>query len=171
MTNYFTADEHYGHDEIIIHCNRPYENTQRMVRDIIKRHNEVVKDGDTVYHIGDFSMAGPDRVTYVEHLVKRLNGLHVLILGNHDRVAPFNYVDVGFRSVHTALELTIDGHYVVLAHDPSIWNVLPNDRIFLCGHVHNLFRSMPEKRVINVGVDVWNFTPITFAQVLNELEI
>lgn len=172
MVDYYTGDEHYGHDEVIFHCGRPYKSNQRMVRDIIKRHNEVVKDGDTVHHLGDFCFAGPDRATYVQHILQRLNGTHILILGNHDQISALKYVDVGFRTVHTALELTIEGHHVVLAHDPSIWNVVDyKNTIFLCGHIHNLFRSIPDKRIVNVGVDVWDFYPITFAQILNELEI
>lgn len=173
MTEYFTADEHYGHDEIITHCERPYKNTQRMVRDIIKRHNSVVTEDDTVYHLGDFAMAGPDRATYVEQLVKRLNGTHILILGNHDRINAMKYVDVGFQSVHTSLvinrDIGEDGYTIVMAHDPSIWNIaFKTGAMFLCGHIHNLFKAIPEKRIVNVGVDVWDFYPVTLKQVLAE---
>ena len=172
MTEFYTSDEHYGHDEIIIHCGRPYKNTQRMVRDIIKKHNSVVGENDTTWHLGDFAMAGPDRAVYVEMLLKRLNGTHILILGNHDRIDAMKYVDIGFQSVHTSHVINRENHTIVMAHDPSIWNVVANSgSIVLCGHIHNLFKSIPEKKIINIGVDVWDFYPITLEQILDELRI
>jgi len=172
MTNYWTADEHYGHDQIITHCRRPYKNTQLMVRDIVKKHNSVVTEEDIVYHIGDFAFAGPDRATYVEQLVRRLNGIHILILGNHDRVAPFNLVEAGFQSVHTSLIIKEAGHTIIMAHDPSIWNCVSNMDplpIFLHGHIHNIWKSIRGKKMVNVGVDVWDFYPVSLEQILEEL--
>jgi calcineurin-like phosphoesterase family protein len=167
---YFTSDEHYGHDEIITHCKRPFRNSQIMIREIVKRHNSLVTEEDTVYHLGDFTMAGPGRSIYVEQLLRRLNGTHILILGNHDRIAPMEYVSVGFQSVHTSYMINRGDHTVVMAHDPSIWNTVADKGvIFLCGHIHNLFKSVPEKLIVNVGVDVWDFYPITLTQILIEL--
>ena len=174
MTEYFTADPHFGHDEIITYCKRPFRNSQIMTREIIKRHNNLVKNEDTVYWIGDFAMAGPDRALFVEGIMRRLNGTHILILGNHDQIKPLRLVDVGFQSVHTSLMLTVKGQKLVLAHDPSIWTVVANwdpQPIFLCGHIHDLFKSIPEKMIVNVGVDVWDFTPITIEQILAELNL
>jgi len=174
MTEYFTADEHYGHDQIITHCRRPYKNTQLMVRDIVRKHNSIVIEEDTVYHVGDFAFAGPDRSTYVEQLLKRLNGTHILILGNHDRIAPMKLVDVGFQSVHTSLIMDIAGHTVVMVHDPAIWNCVSNMDplpIFVHGHVHNVWKTIIEKKMVNVGVDLWNFYPVSFEQILKSLNL
>jgi calcineurin-like phosphoesterase family protein len=170
--NYYTADEHYGHDEIITYCNRPYRNNQVMTRDVIRRHNQVVKEGDTVHHIGDFAFAGPDRITYVENLLRRLNGKHILILGNHERINPLRLVDAGFWSVHTSLVIEEQGHKLVLAHDPSIWNCVANMDplpIFLHGHIHNVWKTVAEKKMVNVGVDVWDFYPVSLEQILKIL--
>ncbi len=172
--NFFTADEHYGHDEIITHCRRPFRNNQVMTREIIKRHNSVVKEEDTVYHIGDFAFAGPDRATYVESLLRRLKGQHVLILGNHDRIDALKYVNIGFQSAHTSFIIGFEGHTFVMAHDPSIWNCVSNMDplpIFIHGHIHNVWKSIVSKKMVNVGVDVWDFCPVSFEQILKELNI
>jgi calcineurin-like phosphoesterase family protein len=49
-----------------------------------------------------------------------------------------------------------------LAHDPAIYTAIENipNTVLLCGHIHNLFKHLlPDKRVINVGVDVWEHPP------------
>lgn len=169
MTLFFTADEHYGSKGIIHFCNRGYSDPTIMNQDIIYKHNSVVGLNDTVYHIGDITFDSDEKL--IKSILKQLNGTHILILGNHDKSNPFDLIEAGFRSVHTSLELIIDVYNVVLAHDPSIWTVVPPDTIFICGHIHKLFRSFPDKLVVNAGVDVHNFYPISFKQILEELKL
>ena len=79
---FFTADQHFGHENIIRFCNRPFGSAEEMDRELIRRHNEVVSPGDTVVHAGDFAFrnARPPQ-SYLEEL----NGEHVLVRGSHDR--------------------------------------------------------------------------------------
>ena len=170
--NFFTADEHYDDNEGILRfCNRPFSNGTNMVNAIIHRNNELVKAEDTVYHIGDFTFTNPADLSFISSILNALNGTHILILGNHDNADPHKLVDAGFRSVHTSLELKIDHQDVLLVHDPCVWTVVPPDSgiIFLHGHVHKLFQSIPDQKVVNVGVDVWNYYPISFETILETL--
>ncbi len=169
MTIFFTADEHYGDKGIIEYCNRGYPSPDLMNKDIIYKNNLTVKPGDTVYHLGDITFNND--LHLIRDIVKQLHGTHVLILGNHDRIYPFDLVEVGFQSVHTALKLNLQGFDVILAHDPSIWTVVPQGTVFICGHIHCLFKSIPEKLVYNAGVDVNNFYPVSFEQILQELNL
>jgi len=89
-----------------------------------------------------------------------------LILGNHDVLKPFTYVNLGFASVHTSLKIRIGNYDAYLIHDPSAWTVLPRDSILVCGHIHGLFKTLPEQKTVNVGVDVWEFKPITEERIL-----
>ena len=41
-TFFFTADEHYGHTNIIKYCERLFASVEDMDAEIIKRHNELV---------------------------------------------------------------------------------------------------------------------------------
>ena len=43
-TFFFTADEHYGHTNIIKYCERPYASVGEMDAEIIKRHNDLICD-------------------------------------------------------------------------------------------------------------------------------
>lgn len=160
MSKFFVADEHYDHENIIKGCGRPYKNTQEMNKDEIERHNSVVTKEDEVYHLGDIWWGNTENWRRFAKIFNQLNGKHHLILGNHDNLKPFAYVEIGFLSVHTSLKMGS----VHLIHDPSA-SCIDRNNLWLCGHVHDLF--VKQKNVINVGVDVWDFTPVSMNQILN----
>jgi len=162
MSIYFTADPHYGHYNAILYCNRPYKTSEEMDKALIKNHNEVVGKDDTVYIVGDLSLRSNQHMNYYQSVIRKLKGIKILILGNHDTLKPFSYVNnIGFRSVHTSLEITIDGIDLILCHDPAL-SCIDRSKIFICAHVHDLFKI--QKNVINVGVDVWDYKPVSFEE-------
>ncbi len=164
---YFTADQHFGHDAIIEYCKRPYKNSTQMDRVLIVNWNNVVKEDDVVYVIGDFSMVGPSHKQYLERITRKLNGEKHLILGNHDRLKPFDYVDIGFTTVHTTLQLP--GTDFIMHHDPSAV-CIDKSKKWIVGHVHDLFKTLNKGAVINVGVDVWGFHPVSLDAIIQCLE-
>lgn len=166
---YFTSDPHYFHNNIIRYCSRPFKDTNEMERVLIERYNSVVKPEDTCYWVGDSGFwRQPDQIG---RILKRLNGTKVLILGNHDdKFGPFTFVDQGFVSVHTSLIIHDLG--IVLNHDPSVHCCIPSSMALICGHIHGLFRHVRNDsglNVINVGVDVWDFTPVSEEKILEIL--
>ena len=162
MKNFFTSDPHYGHNNIIEYCNRPFKNSEEMDKCLIKNHNEVVTKDDTTIFVGDFSLRSNQHINYYQSIVRKLNGRKILILGNHDYLKPFTYVNrIGFWSVHTSLEITIEGIDLVICHDPAP-SCIDRSKSFICGHVHDLFKV--HKNVINVGVDVWDYKPVSFEE-------
>jgi calcineurin-like phosphoesterase family protein len=131
-----------------------------MNREIVRRHNERVKKEDTIYIVGDISLSKRDHD--IERYISKMNGTKILILGNHDALKPFTYVNMGFRTVHTALEInTFKGDFV-LVHDPAA-SCLDRTKIFLCAHIHDLFKMV--QNAVNVGVDVWNFYPVSLDEI------
>lgn len=167
---FFTSDEHWWHENIIKYCSRPYRNSKEMHKDFIARHNSVVGVDDVVWHLGDLSMLGANKANHIEKIFNRLNGSHHLVLGNHDDLKPFSYIKMGFVSVHTAMWFDRAGYTFVLAHDPSVYTIVENmgpKTFMLCGHIHGLFKHLfPKKRVINVGVDVWDYAPVSIERLL-----
>lgn len=166
-----TGDEHWWHNEINNYCARGLGTPKQAHKALIERHNDVVKEKDTVWHIGDLSMLGPSRAVHIERMFEKLNGIHHLVLGNHDDLKPFTYIRMGFVSVHTSMWFDREGYTLVLAHDPSIYTIIQNmgpKTYQLCGHIHNLFQHLlPEKRIINVGVDVWDYAPVSMETIIN----
>lgn len=142
---------------------------------IWKNHNNIVTPDDTVYMLGDLTMEGGSARQKLDPLLDRLNGNLIMILGNHDRIKPQVYVEMGFSSVHTSLTIEIDGRKIFLCHDPAVVQpgIIPEDvNLVLCGHVHASWKKVdtPTATIINVGVDMWDFSPINFEQILELID-
>jgi calcineurin-like phosphoesterase family protein len=77
MKIFVTSDTHFGHNNIIKYCNRPFKTSQEMDETLIKNYNSVVSNDDHVYFLGDFSMSNdPEYLNYIFH---RLHGRKFLI--------------------------------------------------------------------------------------------
>jgi len=143
------------------------ESVDKMNKGLISRWNERVKPEDTIFHIGDFCFKnsqnrGEGINVKASSWKDRLNGNIIFIKGNHDRN---NTVKTRIHS----LVLNLDNHYVNLVHDPLRADV--NFETNITGHVHNAWEIKRIRRgnsftdCINVGVDVWNYYPVTFDQI------
>ena len=105
----------FGHTNVIKYDGRPFKTAKEMDDTIIANWNSVVKDGDTVYHLGDFAFA---EVKRVEEILRCLNGNKVFIFGNHDRVMHDAAIKKHFSFMTTYYELKQDGEMIVLFHYP-----------------------------------------------------
>lgn len=160
---WFTSDQHLNHENMIDYAQRPFKRVGKMNYAIISNYRKVVDDKDTVYMLGDFTISGPQHRGVTEHFISQLPGTKILILGNHDKFNPFTYVDMGFQSVHTSLDI---GEFV-LTHDPAV-SIIDRSRNWLCGHIHTLFKK--KDNVLNVGVDQWGFYPVSIVEVRKEFK-
>ena len=148
-TYFFTADEHYGHANIIRYCNRPFKNVAEMDRELILRHNSVVADGDTVIHVGDFVVGKMDGSEYV----RQLKGTHVFLRGSHD-----HWLD---ETAHEIWEQVIDGVHVVACHYAMrVWPRSHYNSWQVHGHSHGNLE--PIGKQWDVGVDNNDFYPVSF---------
>ena len=152
---YFTADPHYGHKDIIDICNRQYKNIWDMQLDYVTKWNELIKPEDTGIIVGDYCWDHK----LIKSITPMLNGKKMLILGNHDDINSFDYVNAGFQSVHTSLIMKHGNYDIAINHDPVAGIVVNKSWIVVCGHVHTLFKKMGN--IINVGVDQWDGYPVS----------
>lgn len=177
---WFTADLHFGHENIIGYCDRPFTSVDDMNAALIDNWNSTVDDSDEVWVVGDVAM-GPIRESL--GLVSALNGTKVLITGNHDRCwegseRPHDkwlprYRDAGFTDIRQGVvQTTVGGHDVLAAHFPYEGDSHDEDRFIrwrpidagawlLHGHVHTTWKV--NGRQINVGTDVWDYAPVAEA--------
>ena len=164
MATWFTADTHFFH-EGLLQIRPQFKNVHEMNAVLIANWNEIVKDDEDIWVLGDFAWGGPERATRIEHLIEKLNGRKHLIYGNHDRLHIMQYVEFGFTTVHSALELP--GKKFVLAHDPAIANCISDNQTLLHGHIHKKWKHIGN--MYNVGVDVHDFRPISFSSINAEV--
>lgn len=160
---WFTADQHFGHHNIIKYCKRPFQNVNEMNKVIIERYNQVVSDNDTVYFLGDVALHDKDEYIKIRRCIRQLKGEKHLILGNHDKLKPFTYLKIGFESVHTQLELNT----LLLVHDPANAYKRPN-KLHITGHVHNLW--VVQNNCYNVGLELHNYYPVDYKYIQGYLE-
>jgi len=169
---FFSSDHHFFHHNIIEYCDRPFGDINTMKNNIINNHNKMVGKNDIIYVLGDIGIINKAKFFKLKPLLDRMNGRKHLILGNHDESKPFNYIKIGFTSVHTTMWFEYGNHTFYMNHDPAVYttNMYNPKDILLCGHVHKLFdHLLPKKNVINVGVDVWNFAPISLDRIIKLL--
>lgn len=191
MTNkkvWLTSDTHFSHKNIISYCNRPYLNIHEMNQGMIDNWNSVIGPNDLVYHLGDFSMHERSVKKYLD----QLNGIKILVRGNHDENSILNEFD-GYA--HRII-IQHEGEFIELVHDPA--HLSGKTEYAFCGHVHekwlfmkkgqemievhhgqktiDIYHSMvvsfgtAKTNILNVGMDVHNMMPITITTAFEMLK-
>lgn len=166
------SDTHFGHENIIRYCDRPFKNAKEADEKMIENWNSVVKDGDIVYHLGDvyFGVNGRDAVS-------KLKGRKRLILGNHDN-GKDQFLQKHFQKIMVWRMFPEFG--LLLSHIPlhkqsmerwetSIDANTGRDKEEVAyylrnvhGHIHD--RNSPTEDHYNVSVEQINYTPINIEE-------
>ena len=159
---YFTADTHFGHENVIRFCGRPYTTAAEMDEALVENWNSRVKGNDTVFILGDLFF----RSGNAEEILRRLKGKKRLLVGNHDG-SWMTKVDVSryFASVDLMLELSDGRHALTLCHYPLLTWKHAKKSYMIHGHIHNqrnhayeILKTLP--RVLNAGVDINFYRPV-----------
>ena len=164
---YFISDPHFGHENILKMCRRPFENVKEMNEAMIDAWNQRVTGNDTVFILGDLFYRCPDP----EPILQRLKGKKRLIIGNHDS-SWTDKVDLSryFVSVDPFLEITDGVRAITLCHYPLLTWKHKLRTYMVHGHIHNDTTSdffpllVARERVLNAGVEVNGYRPVTFEE-------
>lgn len=186
---YFTSDTHYGHENIIRFCGRPYVDVHEMNADLVHRAAGALGNGDELWHLGDVALGRLDET--LPHLAEIAADV-TLVAGNHDRCHPSNgprserFVEV-YRAkcrrrelILTDTRLTLaNGDQIQVSHFPYAEpNLAPvgdeggvsfadpfapwrpvDDGSWLL-RGHVHEKWRQRGRMINVGVDAWSGNPV-----------
>ena len=161
MATFFTADTHFGDPHVLRQRGGTFTDVESHDEGLVARWNAAVGPDDDVWHLGDFA-AGASRAQCAD-IFARLHGRKHLVQGNHDtrRVLDLPWLDV---TDHLRLSLEEDGtawrlflsHYAHRAW-PGLWRGTRH----LYGHTHG---TLPDTtRSCDVGVDAWDYRPVTLA--------
>lgn len=160
MTLLFTSDSHFFDVRILNIQKRPFASLAAHDAALEQLWNDTVAPDDDVWHLGDFARGTAEKIGA---LLARLNGRKHLLIGNND--PPHTAQLPGWVDAQHYAELEVEGHKLVLGHYPfRSWNGDRRGSINLHGHSHGRLASMT--RQIDVGVDVWDFRPVSLERVL-----
>lgn len=162
---YFIADTHFGHENVIRLCGRPFSCAAEIDEALIENWNRRVRGRDTVCIVGDMFLHSDN----AEQILKRLRRRKRLIAGNHDG-SWMESLDTAkyFESVDLFLETNDGKRAITLYHYPLLSWKHSTRGYMIHGHIYNDRRAAfwpliaARERVLNAGVDINDFMPVTF---------
>lgn len=164
---WFSSDHHWSDNNALKYRYRPFENIEEMNIKMVELWNKYVQPEDTVYYLGDFAVNDED----IEKYKSLLNGNFILVVGNHDYKRDRKILEKCFNEIHDEpfiltldkeLDVHNEGNELWIAHYP----LQRHEKLYsVVGHIHNLWQIA--KGMINIGVDAWNFRPVSLNQVLD----
>lgn len=162
------SDTHFGHQNIIDYCNRPFKTAYLMNEVIRDNWNSVVKPQDKVYHLGDVYMGWNQKESALQFLTS-LNGKKRLILGNHDNgkdqtlQLAFQKIDVWRMWPEFGLLMThVPVHESALFRGKTGNEEKPKQLLNIHGHIHE--NNSPSSNHRNVCVEHLNYRPINIEE-------
>lgn len=171
MATWLISDLHFYHANVVKYCNRPYSSVEEMNSALAANWNNFIFPNDTVYCLGDFSMA----FRSVETFTPLLSGHKFLVPGNHDFCHSYHkksknkenqlkwiksYESFGWNVLSEQTVINIEGiGEVNVCHHPysndnssegtedgyedkyAKWRPIDDGKPLLCGHVHNSWKT------------------------------
>lgn len=161
--NYFTSDLHFGHENIIKYCNRPFNNADEMNSALFAMIWSV-PEGSTLWVLGDVCMKSKE---FADSIAVRLSQIPIkikIIGGNHDKGRTEIYRKYGLLEHQDGRHVyEVEGVKISMGHYPiESGSVYEPATLYLNGHVHDEWTTKPfdQNLNINVGYDIWK-KPIT----------
>lgn len=172
---WFTSDHHFGHENIIKYCKRPFESAVEMDETLIRNWNQKIMPDDIVFHLGDFTLGDA-----ANRYFGRLNGrVYFLKLFWHHDKRWLNKNTV-FMTKKWYVEFLPPIHIIyvqglqernlpiTLIHYPlAEWEASHHGALQLHGHSHG--NHSGGGRLLDVGIDCHEYFPISLGEVIAKL--
>ena len=155
---FFVADFHFDHKNIIQYCSRPFKTVEEMNETMLRNYNSTIKDGSTVYFLGDMAFGRDSRTP--KYWLSQLRGHIIYIKGSHDKgLRPTNLKDC-----YNGLVIETDQGRVYLTHNPID---IPTDwkDWVIHAHTHSTQLINKQRKRVCVGVEATNYKPISLQQI------
>ncbi len=161
MAIFVTADQHWGHANILQSCDRKFSSIDEHDAELIRAWNNAVGNADIVYHLGDVTLRN---AAFAVEILGQLNG-QICVLGypwHHD--SRWLKTPLSSRAGRVTIEppvvvlehmLELGEHWlpVVLCHYPfEVWDRKHYGAVHLHGHTHGTLPQIPNR--LDIGVDV-----------------
>lgn len=162
MKNYFSADWHLSHKNIIGYDNRPFRDIYEMNDTILENYLTIVNPEDNFYFLGDFCFN--NRQT--EEFLSELHGNLFFIRGNHDKSDTIKLYQKYGVYLGEQKKITVEGQEIILNHyGMRVWDRSHRGSWQLHGHSHGSLKDDPNLLSIDVGCMLHDYKPLEFAQI------
>jgi calcineurin-like phosphoesterase family protein len=184
---WFISDTHFFHKNIMQYSGRPFKDVDELNDRMIKNYCAVVRPEDTVYHLGDFSFGGQEKVKQALATWASLPGTKHLNLGNHDYYLYHGKLkanfDAAFESIRDYRVIKVGKQQIVLCHySYQVWDGSHKGVWNLYGHSHGTLPDQETLLSMDVGVDAtarwksgypvgcqheesWKFDPLSYGPI------
>lgn len=168
MKKLVTGDQHFNHKNIIQYCQRPFKDVDEMNETLIMNWNAKVRDGDSIYVLGDMFWGEP-----VREILDKLKGDIIYIPSqewSHEK-AVLEHQD---RFVKIAPLITIKANeystYITLCHYClRTWPKSHYNSWHVFAHSHGRLPAIGKSH--DAGVDNNKFFPLTFDELCSIISI
>ena len=167
---FFTSDLHFGHENVIKYCDRPFKDAAHMNEELVRRWNAKVPTNGRVYILGDVGFMNHHAL---RDILFRLNGELHLVFGNHDKV--IRNQRMLQERFSTMSELTEVKHksggeklrFVLCHYAMRVWDGSHRGTMHLYGHSHGSMPDDPNSLSMDVGIDTTSdYAPYSVDQIL-----
>jgi calcineurin-like phosphoesterase family protein len=185
---FFTADHHFGHENIIKYTNRQFKDVAEMDEAMIQSWNETVPRDGIVYYLGDFTLRD---WSFAKPIFDRLSGRTIYVLTNpwhHDRLwLPGVRIMAELPRLRLRPPIVVlesdelgDGTYpmaITLCHYPmGQWDRKHHGAWHMHGHSHDQYALDVTPGIIDVGVDAayrmtGEYRPLSWSECVEALEV
>ncbi|MBD3197865.1 MAG: phosphoesterase [Candidatus Lokiarchaeota archaeon] len=158
---WFTADYHLSHSNIIKYVKRPFENVSMMDEVILANLELQVEKNDILYYLGDLTFKEEIARSFFE----RFDYLKIhYIIGNHDNNKIIDIARKFCNSISNLKDIKISNRNITLCHYAMrVWNKSHLNSWQLYGHSHGDLD--PIGKQYDVGVDSNDFKPLSFEEI------
>ena len=161
MVNWFSADYHLGHKNIIKYCHRPFKNIYEMNHTILNNLDKTTNPGDTLFYLGDLTF----EQELAEIFFQKFDYLNIhYIIGNHDTSEVIKKKKKNCVSVSQLKDIIINEQAITLCHYAMrVWNKSHYNAWQFYAHSHG--RLEPQGKQYDVGVDNNQYLPRSFEEI------
>lgn len=164
---WFTSDTHFGHANALHFTDRPWDDIERMNRDLVANINARVAPEDDLYILGDYSFKMTAEAAAALRSTINCRKVH-LISGNHDKDWTQKAVADTFIVEPPIVKLNIHGKKLILSHFPLMdWASMAHGSWHLHGHIHScgtVYNELNRRQGLmryDVGVDANGYLPVS----------
>jgi len=164
---WFTSDWHLDHENIITYSNRPFANVREQEAAIVANFFKCVREGDTVYHLGDIAFDEEAVDRFATRFMRMYHGsvqFHYIV-GNHEKraMAAIRHMATSVSDMKT---IKWGKHSITLCH--FLMSSFPRShynawQIF--GHHHGVVPTEHLGKRMNVCVELHDYKPVSIEDV------